>query len=153
MGNGSSIGPSTIEEMVGWIKAVFAELVVGLVIFHMEDLDDPNSLRLVYANKAASDYTDADLTKLVGKRIIDAFPGLEGTYIPPVYADVVRTKRSSELGSFEYAGDPNVATGYYAVKAFPIPHDCVGVVFENITVRKQVEELVKKQREKEDNNR
>ena len=149
MGNNDSVGPTTIDEMVAWIQAVFSELTVGLLIYHMEDLADPNSLRLVYANKAASDYTDADLTQLVGKYILDAFPALRGTYIPPVYADVVRTKRSSELGSFEYTGDTNVSQGYYAVKAFPIPNDCVGVVFENITVRKQVEELVKKQRDKE----
>ncbi len=150
MGHNDAAGPATIDEMVSWIQTVFSELVVGLLIYHLEDRENPASLRLVYANKAASEYTDADLSKLVGMYILDAFPGLKDTYIPPVYADVVRTKRSSELGSFEYGGDPNVKTGYYAVKAFPIPNDCVGVVFENITVRKQVEELVKKQRDKED---
>jgi hypothetical protein len=39
-----------------------------------------------------------------------------------------------------------VRQGFYSVKAFPMPRQCVGVVFENITARKQLEELVKKQR-------
>jgi PAS domain S-box-containing protein len=42
------------------------------------------------------------------------------------------------LGEVRY-GDEVVPEGIYATKAFPLPNNCVGLVFENITDRKQAE--------------
>ena len=128
---------------------MFSELNIGLLIYHLEAPDDPNSLKLLYANQAASEFTGADLSALVGRRILDAFPGLEGSGLPEIYAEVARTRKPYNVGAYEYGGDEQVTQGYYAVKAFPMPSTCAGIVFENITLRKQLEELVKKQRSRE----
>jgi len=40
-------------------------------------------------------------------------------------------------------GDDNLERHYYAVKAFPMPNACVGVVFENISLRKKMDEMLK----------
>jgi hypothetical protein len=139
--------PPDLTAMLDVVSSIFAELNVGLLIFHLEDAQDPCSLRLVYVNRAASDYTHGELSPLVGKLICDAFPGLTDSELPALYTEVARTKQARNFGATPYQGDANVERGYYAVKAFPMPGDCVGIVFENITVRKQVEELVRRQQE------
>lgn len=140
--------PPNLEEIKQWVSAILAEVNVGLLIYHLEDASNSDSLRLLYANKAASEFTGADLGALVGRRILEAFPGLAEGDLPQAYADVVRNGRSLELGTTEYEGDDRVEQGFYSVKAFPMPSRCVGVIFENITVRKKVEELVKKERDR-----
>ena len=140
-------GNADIDRLTSWVSSILSELNVGLLIYHLEDRDDPLSLRLLYANHTASEYTGSDLSKVVGKVILDAFPGLAETELPAVYADVAKTTKSAELGAFKYRGDDSITQGYYSVKAFHMPYDCVGIIFENITLRKKVEELVKKERD------
>ena len=147
MQRSSNSPPPNLDEITSWVSSVLAEINVGLLIYHLEEPGDPMSLRLVYANRAASDFTGTDLGQLVGMRILEAFPALAETGLPAAYLDAIESQRSLELGTTEY-GDENVEQGFYSVKAFPMPSDCAGVIFENITVRKKVEELVKKERER-----
>ncbi len=139
---------SDIDTMMSLVSSIFSELNIGFLIYHLEKIENPTTLKLLYTNKAASQYTGTDLSKLVGKYILEAFPGLAESDLPEIYAEVVKTKESRNIGAFEYGGDENIEKGYYSVKAFPMPNDCVGIIFENITVRKQLEEMLKKSREK-----
>lgn len=136
-----------LDEMTRVVSSLFADLNIGLFIYFLEDPERPRSLRLVYANPAASAYTRADLSGSIGQSITDAFPGLVGTDMPETFAEVITTHRSQNLGAFEYPGDERVEHAFFSVKAFPMPNRCVGIVFENITVRKRLEELLKKQRD------
>ncbi len=136
---------SPIEEMTTVVSSIFSNLNIGLLIYQLEVQDEPRTLRLVYVNEAASAFTGADLTRRVGKYILDAFPGLAGSELPRTYADVAKGGRPVDLGSFEYPGDEAIEHSYYSVKAFPMPNTCAGIVFENITVRKQVQEMVRKE--------
>lgn len=135
-----------VDTVVRTVASVFAELNTGLLIYHLADADETDSLTLVYANAAASKYTGADLDALIGKSIGEAFPALNGTHVPAAYAEVSRGGKSVNLGAFEYEGDAHVKPGYFAVKAFPMPARCVGVVFENITLRKKIEQLARQER-------
>lgn len=134
------------DTMVNLVSSILSELNVGLLIYRLENPDRPDSLRLAYANRVASEYTRADLSGLIGKTIGEAFPALAASELPEIYAEVARTKHPRNVGAFAYEGDGRVAPGHFSVKAFPMPNDCVGIVFENITVRKQLEEMVKRQR-------
>jgi GAF domain-containing protein len=53
----------------------------------------------------------------------------------------VRTGQTREVQDFQY-GDNRVLTNAWSFKAFPLPDQCVGVVFESITDRKRADELV-----------
>lgn len=139
-----SFNLSDIPTMMSMVSSIFSELNIGLFIYHLEDRKSSRTLKLVYANKTAAQYTGADVTRLVGKYILEAFPALAETDLPELYAEVVNTQESRNIGAFEYVGDENIGRSHYSVKAFPMPSDCVGIVFENITVRKQLEEMVKK---------
>jgi signal transduction histidine kinase len=135
-------GAPDLTDLITFIQSVFSNLNVGLLVYHLEDVDEAASLRLRYANEEASTYTESDLQRLVGKTILEAFPALADTELPQTYAQVARDRHPRELGTIAYA-DENLEKSYYAVKAFPMPHDCVGVLFENIALRKKVEAMVK----------
>ena len=139
--------PIDVDTLVHWVDTLLSEMNVGLLIYHLETRGERSSLRLVYANRAASDYTAADLEPLVGRTIGEAFPALVDTDLPERFMNVVHRGLARNVGVFEYEGDARVSEGYYGVKAFPMPGDCVGVVFENITTRKRLTDLLKKQRD------
>ncbi len=137
------------DTMVDVVSSILSEFNMGLLIYHLEDDDDPLSLRLAFANRVASEYTHADLSDRIGLTIGEAFPALATSELPEIYAEVAREKHSRNVGAYEYAGDSQVGRGFYAVKAFPMPHNSVGIVFENITVRKRLEEMLKRQQKGE----
>ena len=115
---------------------------IGLILFHAENLSETDRLKPIFINRAASEYTGTDLDQLIGEYIFDAFPDLAKTDIPRLVLEVARTKKSQNLGAMEY-GDNHVRKGYYAVKAFPMPKDCVGLTLEDITLRKKTDEMIK----------
>ncbi len=133
-----------VDTLIRLIDSIFADINIGLLVYHVEEPSDIASARLVYVNQEASQYTGADLRTLVGKPIFEAFPALVGSDVPVLYAEVLRTKTPRQLGTVEY-GDEHLAKQFYAVKAFPMPNDCLGVAFENITLRKRVQEMVRSQ--------
>ncbi len=137
-----------VQSVVTTVSSVFDALNTGLLIYHLVDPEEANSLVLVYANAVASRYTGTDLDLLIGRTIDEAFPALQGTDLPATYAEVSLGSPSVNLGAFEYEGDERVKRGYFAVKAFPMPERCVGIVFENITLRKKLEQLLRKERNK-----
>ena len=145
MKQSTPLSSNKLDVMTSIVSSIFEELNIGLLIYHLELRDEPRTLKLIYVNQAASDFTGADLSPRVGKFILDAFPGLAGSGLPAIYAEVITSGKSVDLGSFEYPGDEGIGHSYYSVKAFRMPDECVGIVFENITVRKQVEDLVKKE--------
>ena len=130
-----------VDALVHFIGSIFADINLGLIVYHLEDPAEATSLRMVYVNHEASRYTGADLSGLVGKTILDAFPNLAETELPETYARVATEKKPEKLGTIAY-GDEHLEQSYYAVKAFPLPNGCMGVLFENITLRKQLSEKV-----------
>jgi hypothetical protein len=77
-----------IDSMMDAVSSIFSELNIGLLIYHLEEEDNPRSLKLLYANRVASTYTGADLSERVGRHIVDAFPALANSHLPEVFSDV-----------------------------------------------------------------
>ena len=117
--------------MIDFIDAVFFHLNVGLLIYHVPHPDDIPSYRLIYANTEASRYTGTDLSGMIGKTIFEAFPKLEGTPIPEAFHAIVKSGQPRAVGVHEYA-DEHVRRAQYRTKAFPMPSQCLGVIFESV---------------------
>lgn len=109
-----------------------------IYIYHLEDLDNDRSLRLVYANKAAETYTGLTAGQVVGKTLDENFPALRAKGIPQRYADVVRHQQETEVQELYY-DDGRTTPAWFSIMAFPLPQNCVGVSFKNITERKATE--------------
>lgn len=122
--------------IIGVLDAVLSELNVGLFIYHLEDPADETSLKLVYANRESARATELDVESRIGQRILDAFPPLGETDVPRIFADVVKNQESRRI-EVPYAEEGESVD--YSVRAFPMPANCIGVLFER---REQSEEHV-----------
>lgn len=142
----------TVNTMTGLIDAVFSEMNIGLLIYQLENLSDVKKIRLVYANRQAAKYTGTDLNSQAGKYLFEVFPALAETDLPQIFVEVAKTKQSRTIGAMEYQ-DENVQKSYFASKAFPMPNACVGVLFENITLRKRLEEMIKHEKDRLEQNK
>jgi PAS domain S-box-containing protein len=111
---------------------------LGIYIYQLEDRADDRSLKLVYANKASETHIGLSAGQIVGKTIDENFPALRAKGIPRKYADVVRNQQETEVEEL-YFDDRRLAPNWFSIKAFPLPQNCVGVSFKNITERKTAE--------------
>jgi PAS domain S-box-containing protein len=135
----------TDRKRIGERIQLYADVVknaqVGIVVWQLEDLEDPSSFRLITSNPAARQVTGVDFESLLGTTMAESFPTLMQTQLISDYVEVVRTGQAKDLGEVCY-GDEKIADGMFSLKAFPLPNHCLGLAFENITERKQVEEAL-----------
>ncbi len=121
---------------------VVENVQVGIVVWQLENLEDPGSFRLITANLAACQFTGVDFEALIGTTMTESFPTLLETPLLLDYVEVVRTGRAKDLGEVRY-GDERIPEGVFSLKAFPLPDRCLGLAFENITAAKQVEQALR----------
>ncbi|MBW4678548.1 MAG: PAS domain S-box protein [Microcoleus vaginatus WJT46-NPBG5] len=124
---------------------LYADIVknvpVGLSVWQLEDSNDLGSFRLITTNPAAGKANGVSMEAFIGTSIAESFPALLETQMPKDYAEVIRTGTAKDFGEIHY-GDEKIAEGVYSLKAFPLPERCVGLAFENITERKQLEQAL-----------
>jgi PAS domain S-box-containing protein len=111
---------------------------IGVVVWQLEDRNDPGSFRLLLANRAASEITGFAFEPLIGRTMGECFPMLLQSPLVQQYMEVVREGQARDLGEVSY-GEDGIAAGIYSLKAFPLPDYCLGLAFENITARKRTE--------------
>jgi len=120
---------------------ILQNMQTGLYVYELEDAEDDRSLRMVLVNDASQTLTGVPATDLLGKYIDEIFPALRQLGIPKRFAEVVR---SGQSGVFEdvYYQDDRVLESAYSVKAFPLPHQRVGITFDNITEKKRMQDCL-----------
>lgn len=111
---------------------IFVNIRTGLHIYHLENFDDDRTLRMIAVNPAAERLTGIHARDVLGKTIDENFPGLREKGIPADYANVARTKVSKQFEDIIY-GDNRIVEGAFSFNAFPLPDNCVGISFENIS--------------------
>ncbi len=114
---------------------IVENIQLGLYIFHLEDCNDDRSLRLRYANPASELITGIRAHDVVGKTLDENFPTLRAVQIPQRYAEIIRSGQAQTFDT-----DQQSMNRYFAVKAFPLPDQHIGVAFEDITDRKLAEQ-------------
>ncbi len=120
---------------------IFTNIRTGLHIYHLEEPDDDRTFRMIGTNPAAERLTGLAARDLLGNTLDENFPGLREKGIPQAYAEVVRTKISRQFDELLYS-DERVVEGAFSFNAFPLPDNCVGISFENITEQYKARELI-----------
>jgi PAS domain S-box-containing protein len=128
------------EEAIQQYSDIAFNMQVALNVYHLENTNDNESLILVRINPAAKRIMGLK-DDAIGKKLVDAFPDLKDYNFSEILANVVRTGHSYENEEFRYY-NKNGDIVFFAVKAFRMPNDHVGLLFENITHRKRVEKAV-----------
>lgn len=119
---------------------IVKRMQLGLLVWQLQDLNDLTSYRLIECNPAATQILQVKkpIEALIGQPMSAVFPELVDTAFPKLYADVIQSGMVRDLGEVRY-GDNTIPEGIFATKAFPLPNQCVGLIFEDITDRKQAE--------------
>ncbi len=129
------------EQRIRQFVNIARNMQLGLLVYRLDDRADDRSLRVVIVNPAAERMLGIPKDEALGRRIDEVFPALRAQGIPALFADVIRTGSTRETSDFEY-GDGRVLKNVWAFKAFPLPDESVGVVFESVTALRRTEELV-----------
>lgn len=119
------------EQRIRQFVHIVRNMQVGLFVYHLEDEDDDRTLRVRILNPAGEKLLGLTEADIAGKYIDEAFPRLRDDDVPALFAGVLRTGETKDVTNYEY-GDDRVARGGWAFRAFPLPEQCVGVLFERL---------------------
>jgi PAS domain S-box-containing protein len=106
---------------------------IGIAIACLEQRRDPGSLRLVRVNRQAARITDMRVARALGKRVDEHLPEVLDSGLAARLAAAAQGNDVVDLGEIRGAYEPG---RYYSVLAFPLPHRCVGVLFDDVTDRR-----------------
>ncbi|MBF2088134.1 MAG: PAS domain S-box protein [Synechococcales cyanobacterium K44_A2020_017] len=123
---------------------VVRNIQLGLTIWHLAEPNDPTSLELVAFNPAAVHVTGVPLNQRVGDRLIDCFPDLvqQDPTLLNHYAAIAGTGRISSHRAESYYSTATTV-GIYRVQVFPLPRQCVGLGFEDMTEHRLMEQSLR----------
>ena len=138
--------PLATQTVLGLYPELLRELPVGVVLLMLEDSSDPESFRIVDANRAAGEITRPNSPRLLGRSLAD-FPKLRETPIPAQLLDTLRSGESRNLGEISY-GDELIRQGIYSVRAFPLSNNFLGVAFDDVTDRINSERTLRESEER-----
>ncbi|MFC1839502.1 PAS domain S-box protein [Thermodesulfobacteriota bacterium] len=121
------------------LENIINSLPLGVFIYKLE-----NDNRLIFTgtNPAASKILNVDCSQFIGKTIEEAFPPLAQTEIPAKYREVCRDGISWYTEQLDY--DYSEIKGAYEVHAFQSEPETGIIVFQDITERKQNDEVLNK---------
>lgn len=134
------------QPVLGLYPELLRELPVGVVLLMLEDPSDPETFRIVDANRAAAEITRSNSPKLVGRTLAD-FPKLLETPVPGQLLAALRSGEVRNLGEIAY-GDDVIRQGIYSVRAFPLSNNFLGVAFEDVTDRIHAEHTLRESEER-----
>lgn len=127
------MSPHRVAAIAQLAEEFFEHSPIGMAIVRLEEPANPASLRIIALNPAATVVSDVP-SAAVGKRIDHDFPAIARTPFPGQVVEVLRTRKAACLGEGPGTYD---AARHFTLTAFPIPPDCVGLVFEDITERRK----------------
>lgn len=127
-----------VDDSIRLYGQIVENMQIGLYVYHLEDINDDRTLRAIASNPASTEFTGVEMADVLGITLDEIFPDQRSKGIPQVFATVVREQKAVELEDIDYAENGSILRAF-SVKAFPLPNNCVGVAFENITDRKQLE--------------
>lgn len=117
---------------------IFNNIQQGLFIYRLDDIDDDRSLRMIAVNPASKKLVGLSEEEMIGKKLDEIFPNLRKSKIPQQYAEVVRSQIPITFDDIYYE-DNRVSANSFSVKVFPLPDQCVGIAFENVSERRKLE--------------
>ncbi len=125
---------------------IIENMQTGVYVYHLEDINDDRSLKLISANRASTEALGIKRDDVIGLKIDEVFPSLRQQGIPEKFANVIRTEEPFETDRFNYS-DVNIIESCFNFKAYPLPENCVCILFEDITEKAIIQDKLKRSEE------
>jgi len=107
----------------------------GLIVWEPDDLTDPASLRVRYANATACELVGMDVRQRYGDRVFELFPQASPERVRQ-YLEVCRIRQARDVGFVRRSKENDRS---YSIRAYPFLSRAVAVVFEDATARSAAE--------------
>src|SRR4051812_4950919 len=126
-------GPAPLD--LGVLAEVLAMVPAGVLVCEPDEHFAATSLRLRYANPAATKLAGVDLAARLGGAVFEIFPDAlpERTEL---YAEVARTRISRDLGVVDSSRGRDIA---FSVVVAPVATRAVAIVFADANALRQAE--------------
>jgi diguanylate cyclase (GGDEF)-like protein/PAS domain S-box-containing protein len=121
-----------VREDIRFYACIVHQLHVGIAICHLENLHDPKTFRIIFANPAAEKYLSVPIETVYEKTIAEIIPKFMGTELPRIFQEVALGGEAKDLGEIRYS-DEKVLDGIFAAQVFPLPDHCVCLAFEDLS--------------------
>jgi rsbT co-antagonist protein RsbR len=122
-------------------QAIFEFIPVSVQVSHLEQPEDPGSIRLVAANTAMKRTSKVNVGAKIGLRLIEAYPNLPENVLQ-VQSNVIRTGQPHDLGELTYhIDDEHEVT--YTTQLIPLPNNHIATMLVDVTERKRAEEALR----------
>jgi len=125
-----------VREDIRLSGGIVHQLHVGIAIWHLENLEDPKTFHLIFANPAAERYLSVPSETVYGKTMAGIFPDFFDTQLPKIFQEVALSGEVKDLGEVRY-GDERVPDGIFTARVYPLPDHCVCLEFEDLTEQRK----------------
>lgn len=109
---------------------------IGLHVYKVEKTDSTETLRLLSTNGTAMAILQCSSEEIIGKTCAEVFGFITERDIFRRFSEVAHSGKPFERYDVAYTGPSG--EGFYSVKAFPLPDECIGISFEDVTERKRL---------------
>jgi PAS domain S-box-containing protein len=131
-----------LRESENYLKHIINNAPFGT---HFYDLKSNSDLIFRGANASADTMLGIDHSTLIGKTLLEIFPGLKDTEVPQKYDECARTGSVYQNESIYY--NEGKISGAFDIRAFGTTQNSMAVFFTDITKRKIIEDKLKKNEE------
>jgi rsbT co-antagonist protein RsbR len=129
-------------------EQIVQQMPISASVWHLDQPDDPYSFRLIAANPLTRHTVGFDLRTMVGKSVLEVFPGLPDDELQ-LFAKTLRSGQPLKLGEIVTSGD-SATSPIFAVQTIPLPNAHLCLMGENITERKRAEAMLRQSQEQEE---
>src|SRR5437867_1044940 len=123
-----------MRQAIALYESFVHQLPVGISVWSLENPEDPSTFRLVFANSAIEEFSGSPVETLYGKTIAELFPKTVGSRWPQILQEVLVSGEAKEFAELPYDEQASRDRAFW-VKVCPLPNQCVGVAFEDLTRR------------------
>lgn len=119
----------------------------GIVVVTVRKVDGERRFIITEVNKAAEVMTGVEFKRLKHKDLVEALPESAKIGFTEAITSVIETGKPVNFGE-RYYKDSVVREGWYSTRVFPLYHDTVGISFEVISKKKEMEMALRESEER-----
>jgi PAS domain S-box-containing protein len=128
------------DEIIRLYADIVRNVQIGLSVWKIDAPDDIRSIRLVAFNPAAEQLARMPLAPYLGHSLVDIAPYAQGGELQKLLTRVASDGLVHEA-TVHRSRDPKFPNRAMAMKAFPLPGQCVGLALEDITQQTTTQRL------------